>query len=52
LEDYYVDLELEIEESADSDNNDPDNIKPNLVVEVPLTDFKAYTQQQPNYNLG
>jgi hypothetical protein len=36
----------------DSDDEDPDNIKPNPKVEVPLVDFKAYAQQQPNHDLG
>ena len=45
-------MEPDVEESADSDNNNPDEIEPDLEVEVPLADFKAYTQRRPNNNLG
>ena len=51
-EDYYIDLEPEAEELDNSDDENPDNIKPNPKVEVLLADFEAYAQQQPNYDLG
>ncbi len=51
-EDYYVDPELETEESADIDDDSPDDIEPDPEVEVPLADFEAYARQRPNYDLG
>ena len=52
LEDYYVDLELKVEELDDGDDEDLDDIKPNPKVEVPLADFEAYAQRQLNHDLG
>jgi hypothetical protein len=41
-----------VEECDNNDNKDLDDIEPNPKVEVPFVDFKAYAQQQPNYDLG
>jgi hypothetical protein len=36
----------------DNSDKDLDDIKPNLKVEVPFTDFEAYAQQWLNHDLS
>ena len=51
LEDYYINLELDIEELANSDDNNLGKIEPDPKVEVPLADFEAYARRQLNHDL-
>jgi hypothetical protein len=51
LEDYYDDLELDIDDLPNNDD-DPDDVEvgPNPKIEAPLADFEAYAQCQLDHD--
>jgi hypothetical protein len=42
LEDYYIDLEPDLDESSNNDDEDLDDLEPDPEVRAPLVDFEAY----------